>query len=193
MKTRIVSSIALAATIALGATGCSLIAVQGTAVPYAPSDGIDVNADAVEVRNLMLIISEDAGALNTVFTAVNSSSTPQKLSMTIVTSTNAQTVHTFVIEPGTSKFGDPSSELDLAISEDPAARAGALATVYFQSGTSSEVRREVPILDGTLAEYQNYVLTAAQLKAALPEVDSVTGTELSEIDVETTEPAPAAE
>ena len=64
MNTRIVSSVALAAVIALGATGCSLIAHQGTLTPYAPSDGIDANADAVEVRNLLLVISEENGEIS---------------------------------------------------------------------------------------------------------------------------------
>lgn len=191
MKTRIVSSVALAAVIAIGATGCSLIAHQGTSTPYAPSDGIDANADAVEVRNLMLVISEEAGVLNTVFTAVNSSDTVQELSMTIVTSDNKQTVHRFSVEPGISRFGDPTSELDLAIVEDPNALAGTNASVYLQSGKSSEVQREVPILDGTLAEYASYVLSAAQLKKALPATDELTGEEVPETDVESAPATPA--
>ena len=193
MNTRIVSSVALAAVIALGATGCSLIAHQGTLTPYAPSDGIDANAGAVEVRNLLLVISEESGVLNTVFTAVNSSDSVQQLSMTIVSSDSQQTVHTFELEPGITKFGDPSSDLDLAIVQDPAARAGALASVYLQSGNSTEVQRDVPILDGTLAEYANYVLTAAQLKAALPATDDLTGEEVPETDVEAATTTPAAE
>ena len=191
MKTRIVSSVALAAIIALGATGCSLIAEQGTAEPYAPSDGISVNADAVEVRNLLLIVSEEAGILNTVFTAVNSSDTVQQLSMTIVSSDSKQSVHTFNVEPGTTRFGEPDSDLDLAIVQDPSARAGALATVYVQSGTSAEVQREVPILDGTLLEYADYVLTSAQLKSSLPTADEIAGERVSETDVAEVPAAPA--
>lgn len=165
MKTRIVSSVALAAVIALGASGCSLIAEQGTAEPYAPSDGIDVNAGSVEVRNFMFIVAEDIGTLNTVFTAVNPTKEAQELSMTVVTSDNAQSVLNFVIEPGTTVFGDPASDTRLALVMDDAARAGTLATVYLQSGSASEVLREIPVLDGTLAEYQGFVISAEQVEA----------------------------
>ena len=48
---RIASSVALAAALALGATGCGLIAPQGTTEQYAPSDGIDVSLEGVEIRN----------------------------------------------------------------------------------------------------------------------------------------------
>lgn len=191
MKTRIVSSVALAALIAFGSTGCSLIAPQGTAEPYAPSDGIDVNTDAVEIRNLMFIVSEEEGVLNTVFTAVNSSDTVQQLAMTVVSSDGKRSAHTFMVEPGINRFGEPDSDLDLAIVQDSSARAGGLATVYFQSGTSTEVQRQVPILDGTLSEYKNYVLTAAQLKAGLPQADDVDGELVSETDVEAVPATPA--
>jgi hypothetical protein len=167
LKTRIVSSVALAAAIALGATGCSLYAEQGTAYIYAPSDGIDVNAGSVEVRNIMFIVAEEPTVVNTVFTAVNPTEEPQKLTLTVVTGDDSQAIVDLVVMPGTTVYGNPKGDIGLALLQDSGARAGGLAQVYFQSGDSGEVMREVPVLDGTLQEYQDYVLSNKQLKTIM--------------------------
>lgn len=159
MKTRIVSSLALAAAIALGATGCGLFAPQGTTDPYAPSDGIDLTIDRVDVRNLLLIADEAAENFNVVLTAVNRGDVAEQLRITFVDdggSKNAQAQ--FVVEPGTNVFGAldqavPFGESSSQIVSIPGLLVGSTVTAYVQVGSGQEVERQVPVLDGTLAEY----------------------------------------
>lgn len=179
MKTRIASSLALAAVIALGATGCSLFAPQGTLDPYAPSDGIDVTLDGVDVRNLMLISDEGGENFNVVFTGVNKGSEATDVRISFVDEGGAATANAdFSVAPGTNLFGDLTglvitadasdstdgdAELGIEMPENvqivslPGVRAGATVTAYLQVAGGQDVQREVPVLDGTLAEYQAFV------------------------------------
>ena len=79
MKTRLVTSLALAATVSLALTGCGLIAPQATTDPYSPSDGIEFNIADVEVRNLMLITDADAEQFNVVFVGINNGDSAAQL------------------------------------------------------------------------------------------------------------------
>lgn len=192
MKTRIASSLALAAAIALTASGCALIAPQGTTDPYAPSDGIDLTVAEVDVRNLMLIASADSKSFNVVFTAVNTSAEPRQLRISFVDADGSETGQAnFTVDPGTQQFGDltdlaggirpageespaPAGPADTGVAgEDeahpagvqivslPDLKPGAMVTAYVQVAGGQDVKRQVPVLDGTLKEYQQFVPTEA--------------------------------
>ncbi len=166
MKTRrIASSLALAAVVALGATGCGLVAAQGTTVPYAPSDGIDVSLNGVDVRNMLLVADESGENFNVVFTAVNNATEAALLRVTFVAEDGAEASADFQIEPGLTAFGDPEGETMLTLVSIPNLMAGATIETYFEVAGGGEVKRQVPVLDGTLAEYQAYVVSASQLRA----------------------------
>ncbi len=164
MKTRrIASSIALAAAIALGATGCSMIAPQGTTHPYAPSDGIDVTIEQVALRNLLLVADESGDNFNVVFAGVNNTTDDLVVSMTFAhDSTEARA--DFLLVPGLSSFGNPEGEIAPTLVSLPGLKAGATVEVYFEVAGGGEAKYEVPVLDGTLSEYKDYVLSASQLR-----------------------------
>ncbi|WP_336660573.1 DNA modification methylase [Leucobacter sp. USHLN153] len=165
MKIRIASSIALAAALTLGATGCSLVAPQATLTPYAPSDGVDVNVGSIDVRNIMLIADETGESFNVVFGAVNRSGEEQDLSIAFSGTESQQATADFTIPTGNTLFGDPEGEETPVLVDLADLEPGDTIGAYFQLPGAAEVPYDIPVLDGTLAEYEQYVLPADFTKA----------------------------
>lgn len=160
MKIRIASSIALAAAVALGASGCTLIAPQATTIPYAPSDGIDVTIDGVDVRNLMLVADESGENFNVVFSSVNLTGEEHELTMTF-SGEGAQTAKAeFRIPTGNTRFGNPDGDETPVLVTIPDLAPGQTVDAYLKTSTSSEKQRFVPVINGELEEYEDYVLPA---------------------------------
>lgn len=178
MKIRIASSVALAAALALGATGCSLIAPQGTLKPYAPSDGVDVTVESVDVRNILLIADETGDSFNVVFGAVNRTGESQDLAINFMGEGAQQARAEFTVPTGNTLFGDPDGDEAPVLVSLPGLEPGATISAYFQVPGASEVEYEVPVLDGTLEEYRRYVLPAGFSQAD----ESPAAEELTEAD-----------
>ncbi|QIM15243.1 DNA modification methylase [Leucobacter insecticola] len=183
MKIRIASSIAIAATIALGATGCSLIAPQGTTVPYAPSDGINVDVEGVSVRNLMLIADESGKNFNVVFSTVNLTSQDQELIITFTGEGTQQARAEFVVPTGSTRFGNPDGPEVPVLVTIPKLEPGATVDAYLRTSGSEEKQRFVPVLDGEHEEYRAYVLPADFAEKASAEAKKV-----ADEDAESAEP-----
>lgn len=198
MKTRrIASSIALAAALALGASGCSLIAAQGTQEAYAPSDGIDVTIENVAIRNLLLIEDASGENFNVVFTGVNNTTEVELVRMTFVAG-NTEASSDFVLEPGLTAFGNPEGEVAPQLVSLPGLKAGQTVEAYFETQSGGEAKYEVPVLDGTLEEYKNYVISKSQMRAleAAANVDEKdaekAGEAAAKVEDAATEETPAA-
>lgn len=176
MKIRIASSVALAAALALGATGCSMIAPQGTTEPYAPSDGRDVSTENVDIRNIMLVADETGESFNVVFSSVNRSGEDQQLAITFVGEGSKRATAEFEIPQGNTRFGNPEGEQAPVLISMPGLEPGATVNAFFQAGSSPEVEYQIPVLDGTLAEYREYVLPAdfSQSSDVTPEEQQLT-------------------
>ncbi len=71
MRRRLLAPLALAFSVALGATGCTLTADIATEKDYDPSDGVGTEIGDLALRNIMLITNE-TGDANLVMTVVNS-------------------------------------------------------------------------------------------------------------------------
>lgn len=152
LKTRF--ALALAAALVLGTTGCGLIVPQATTEEYSPSDGIDVTLPNVDVRNLLLVTSDDSDETNIVFTGVNNGQDPVRLNIAFVADDEQQARETFRIAPGITVFGPADDEQ--VIVEIPDLLPGSMITAYIESdGTEEE--RQVPVVDGTLKEYRSLV------------------------------------
>lgn len=152
--------LSLIAAIGIGAmafTGCSAINPQSTTMEVAVSDGVHLDMGQLKLRNV-LIISEAAGKSGHVAgTFYNEAD-----SDIILTISGAQGAQTQV----TVKPGIPlvlSSQNDNAVLSTMAQGPGSMETIELrQSGAGSKTASlNVPILDGTLAEYKNLVPTTA--------------------------------
>lgn len=161
---RIASSVALAAALALGATGCGLIAPQSTTEPYAPSDGVEANLQSVQIRNLLLVADESGENFNVVFTGVNNSSSAEIVRMTFVAADGSKASGDFLLPPGLTSFGHPDGEMPPLLVPLSGTKAGATVMSYLEV-SSGQSQLEVPVLDGTLVEYREYVISARQLRA----------------------------
>lgn len=160
MKIRIAAAIALAAGVALGASGCSLIAPQGTNVSYSPSDGVEVTTNGVYLRNIILVADETGENFNLVFTAVNTTGAPAAVNVSMTADNSSANVD-FKVPTGTTPFGNADEGQETIVVTMPGLEAGATAKSYFTLNGETDIVEFVPVLDGTLKEYQAYVLAPA--------------------------------
>ncbi|MFC5339090.1 DNA modification methylase [Leucobacter denitrificans] len=179
MKNRIAASIALAAGLALGASGCSLIAHNGTNVQYAPSDGVEISAEGVALRNIILVADQSGENFNVVFTAVNNTEAPASVSITFETDSESSLVE-FVAPVGTTSFGNLEEGQEVLVATLSNLQAGQTVEAFFTINGEGDLHEYVPVLDGTLVEYQQYVLDQSMF-----EVEAVEDVELeTEADAE---------
>lgn len=153
MKSRLVASATLSALVLLGATGCTFITPQSTEIQYSASDGVNIpNSDGpLQIRNAMVIATEDGATGNLVAAIVNATDESATL-----------TVEIAGLEPLTVRV--PAGEtVSLGANEEPLridglnTIPGATVEVYFQSGDATGESAELPVLDGTLPYYADLV------------------------------------
>ncbi len=150
MKTRLITSLAVAALATMSLSSCALISPQATLDPYAPSDGVEVNVADLEVRNLMFITDPDAQEFNLVFGVVNSGPDSAKLGFRVVDADGKEIGSADVkVEAGFSTFGDLSAEP--VTMKLRGVEPGTVVTVYVQT-PGGEQRTSIPVLDGTLKD-----------------------------------------
>lgn len=173
LKNRIAASLALAAALTLGMSGCSLIAHNATGVEYAPSDGVQVTSEGVALRNIMLIADETGENFNLVFTSVNNTGAPAQVSLNMK-SESADSTLDVVVPAGTTSFGNPDADEQVLVATLAGLQAGQTVKTYFTINGTGDLVEYIPLLDGTLKEYQQYVLPAG----------AVAGAEIADITVE---------
>jgi len=144
------ASVILAGALALGMSGCSFIATQATLIPYQPSDGIGAQVGDVKARNV-LGLSADGTDVAIVMTLVNSGErTIVNLQYTDADG-EKQTEAIFANE-GTTSIGNLEDD-KLVLSNVDVTVGGRLA-VYLQTGSAQGEGILVPVMDGTLPEYE---------------------------------------
>ncbi|MGH3691738.1 MAG: DNA modification methylase [Microbacterium sp.] len=153
MKSRLVASAALSALVLLGATGCTFITPQSTKIEYAASDGVNISdADGpIDVRNALVIANEDGSVGNFIAGIVNP--TDEKATLTI-TVEGVEPFAVTVPAGGTVSLGADEEPLRIVGLD---AKPGATVEIHFQSGDSTGVKSEVPVLDGSLPYYADLV------------------------------------
>jgi hypothetical protein len=143
----LIASVALAATVVFGATGCNLVSPQATTKQYDPSDGVSAEVGDLHLNNL-LVITEDGTDGNLIFTAKNSGSSH---SLSLQFGENDTTVTT-VIDGNTSTVfgGDDNDPITL---EGIDTQPGSLLPIFVQYGNETGKQVLVPVLDGTISPY----------------------------------------
>ncbi|MDA8887251.1 DNA modification methylase [Pontimonas sp.] len=152
MRRRLFAPLALAFSVALGATGCTLNAEIATMKDYDPSDGVGTEIGELALRNIMLI-TNDAGEGNLVMTVVNSGGSDVNLNVQY-TDGGSQINKTIDVlsAPALLRVGDDPGAAVLFSGSDVI--PGGLAPIYFQYAENPGELVLVPVLDGTLPEYE---------------------------------------
>lgn len=142
---------------ALTFTGCSAINPQSTTMDVTLSDGVHQSVGDLDLRNV-LVISEGHNTPGRVLgTFYNNAKS--KVTLTISGNQGSQTEVT--VEPGVPLVLNGTN--DAAILSSVKAPAGAMEVLKLRAG-SDTAEINVPVLDGTLAEYKGLVPTAVPTK-----------------------------
>lgn len=152
MRRSFFAPLALAAAVITGTTGCTLNAEIATMKEYDPSDGVGADMGDLALRNILLI-SNDRGEANLVMTVVNSGGENIVLNLQFDSGTE-RTTQSLRIDgfPVRTRIGDDPSEG--VVVSGPELVLGGLFPIYFEYGDVPGELIFVPVLDGTLAEYE---------------------------------------
>lgn len=152
MKLRLAASIAVGAALTLGATGCSMLAPQATTIEYSASDGVNVpESGPLAVRNAMVITNEDGNEGNFLAAIVNNTDEDQVLVFGYGEASDTIEV------PARDVVSLGVNGEEPILLEDIDAKPGSQLAMSFQSGEGEGVRIDVPVLDGLLPYYTEYV------------------------------------
>lgn len=158
MKTRLVASVALAAALLLGTTGCTLSAIQGSLEQYQPSDGTAADVGDIKVRNL-LGLSEDGNDIALIMTIINSGESAASVNFQYENSSGEKTTITISVDGGSTVNVGSGEDAEEVILREAGATVGGLIPVYVQYGDEQGKQVQVPVLDGALSEYTPFLPT----------------------------------
>ncbi|KNC20485.1 hypothetical protein AC792_00365 [Arthrobacter sp. RIT-PI-e] len=134
----------------LGVSGCSLVAEQQTRDIKAVSDGIENQVGPIELRNLIVIADDEGIDGRMVGTLANSSD--EDVDLTI--SAGSTTTDITVDAGGEFRFEEESAE-DGTFEGIDSIPGSVLNVDFAVEGEDSTV--SIPVLDGTLQEYRDFV------------------------------------
>lgn len=155
--------VALAAALGVGlltATGCGYINPQQTSIQYSASDGVRADVGSLQLRNVLIVSSGKSGSATTpspdapgrlIGSLYNTSS--QDLTVSLSTA-NSSPVTVTVPKNGTVRLEESTPVSFAHVGGVP----GSLVDVQVSAGSSSQTVK-IPVLDGTLEEYRQYLPT----------------------------------
>mgnify|MGYP007093983725 CR=1 FL=1 len=152
MRRRFIAPLVLAVAVITGTTGCTLAADIATMEEYDPSDGVGADLGDLALRNILLI-SNDDGEANLVMTVVNASGKDITLNVQFDEGSGRVTEPLELPAfPERTRIGDnPRTGI---LMSGPDLVLGGLFPVYFEYGSVPGELVYVPVLDGTLPEYE---------------------------------------
>ncbi|WP_210507203.1 DNA modification methylase [Naasia sp. SYSU D00057] len=172
LKVRSAVSALLAAVLAVAIAGCSF--TNGSIIlprKYDPSDGVGADIGKLDVRNALLI-SEEGDRGNLVVSVINPTEDEQPLTVQYESATAGRSTVDLTI-PANSTVTYGWGDSDQIVFEDIDTIPGALFPVYFQSGDSEGADLQVPVLDTTLAEYNNLTPSPSPTPTPTPTAEPV--------------------
>lgn len=131
-------------------TGCDLIAPQDTKYIQETATGVNGDIGPIFIGNAVLLTKHSSSFASLVATLVNQGTSSEDVR--IVTHAGSETVTVKASE--SVQVGTPDGET--VTFDGLGAQPGSLAPVTFQTSTMTETL-EVPVLDGSLPQYQNLV------------------------------------
>ncbi|WFR67206.1 hypothetical protein P9139_00705 [Curtobacterium flaccumfaciens] len=171
-------SVAVAATIALGATGCEFMSPAQTTEIKQITDGVNVSTGKIDIRNALLIADDSDGA-RFVGTLVNNAETGD-ITLSIEVGGDTQTVtvpaNTHIDLGGTAApsaqatapteegdgttQGTKAGESREVVFDDADTKPGSLVKVYFSYSGAEGVSASVPVLTSSQEEYATLAPTS---------------------------------
>ncbi|MGO1320906.1 MAG: hypothetical protein ACTMIK_11725, partial [Galactobacter sp.] len=157
-RVRIAASAAVLAAAAFGATGCGAINQQATTLHYDASDGVSAGDRAnLVVNNLMLVTNGSDDPARFIGRLANDSAEKQEFSIDF----DGQTVSTTVDAKSDADLHEDSFAKDFTVKgvsdgEFKTTDPGLNVQVTVTTG-DTETELKVPVVDGTLEEYAEYV------------------------------------
>jgi hypothetical protein len=164
LKTTVTARLVALAVVAIALAGCSAINPITTDDLYAPSDGIDVAiGDQAKAINLLVVTTaKDASA---VLTGSLSNDADKELVVTLsIDGTRATNV---TVPAGSTVQLGTGDHQNLVQGASPAAPGG-IAPVWVGTDETGALQADVPVVDGTQAEYQGIVDSIPPLPSATP-------------------------
>ena len=155
MSIRKLAAIGLAASLLLGTTGCSLVSPVASRVTYSPGDGTQINLQTVKVRNFMYL-SNGKGGEALFGSIINPSleSKTVKIQYTDGTLNEKKEVSINLLAGQKIDLGYNGGS---ALAIDLAGEPGGVVNLFVIEGNNTGKMIEVPVLDGTLAQYKDLV------------------------------------
>ncbi|MFM7013926.1 MAG: hypothetical protein ACKOXT_02900 [Actinomycetota bacterium] len=148
---RLATSLAVA-SLALSLSACSITSNVASLQMYAPSDGQQLDLESTKARNFMYLVSE-TGSGFLIGSLVNSSNRDRMVKVQYPNPETGETSEVVVELRANSKvdFGyNGNAALPIEVAGNP----GQTALIYVLESDSVSAGMQVPILDGTLAEYR---------------------------------------
>lgn len=164
MKLRAGVAAAIAALVMVGVAACAPIA---SLKPYDPSDGVSTTVGQVKVLNA-LVLTKSGATGNLLFSAYNPTDTEIELNVQYGAAGDRTTVNATLQPDTTTNFGYGEDGQFLLSGLD--AKAGSLTQIYFQYGDEEGSLLTVPVLDGSLPQYQNLLPTPTPTPTPTPDL-----------------------
>ena len=152
MNVKKITSLTLLALATLSLAGCSLSGTVSSLQPYAPSDGVQVDAQSLKARNV-LIIQGESGRAVLIGSFVNSSQEDLMASVQTKDASGQDIRVEFAVKAGT-KFDlgyNGTEPISFKLDGTP----GQVYEVAVSGGGDPFVL-DVPVMDGSLEEYRPY-------------------------------------
>lgn len=166
MKIRKFATVAVAASLLLGTAGCTFMNPIASRMEYAPSDGTQATLKSVDARNF-IYLSDGNGHAALFGSLVNRAltSTSVKLQYTDAETGEKKDAFYTLLPSQKLDFGyNGTSALNFNLDGTP----GKTVTVWVSAGNETGKAMNVPVLDGTLAEYADLV---KQIGGSLPSTE----------------------
>ncbi|RDI01338.1 hypothetical protein DEU32_102368 [Curtobacterium sp. AG1037] len=186
MRARVLVSVAVAATIALGATGCEFMSPAHTTEIKQITDGVNVTTGKLDIRNALFISDrgEDARFIGTVINTDESEDITLSIELggdtqTVVVpagsrrdlGTNTPTVSSSEgssAQEGSDSQGTEQTGAKAVVFEGADARPGSLVKTYFSYSGAEGVSASVPVLTNAMEEYQSLAPSPSPTGTATP-------------------------
>lgn len=151
---KMATGLALGATVLMLTTGCSITDNIASLKQYAPSDGFSLNFGNVKFRNFIYVVVGEKRHL--IGSVINSGLEAQTLTLQYTDAANGEKVNFELNVPAEKKLDFGYNE-NASLEFNLPAMAGGTTSFYVLQKDVPAKQFVVPVLDGTLPEYQNVV------------------------------------